>query len=187
MKCSDASGKEAVMANKNFEAFEASFIDALFDLTSDERWPEEAKHFSERHLISEKEAQTYARFNPSQMHSVFAEGWDSEKIKDELVLEVMDREYFLKNIIDSTKDKYYGVIIPAKGCGTSITCVRDESNKVIGFTKAVCNMAVVVFDIKLSRAEGFETIYSMSLKTVYPANEILIRRERTGLSVRKTR
>ena len=31
-----------------FDAFEASFINAIFDLTPDERWAAEAEHFSKR-------------------------------------------------------------------------------------------------------------------------------------------
>lgn len=180
MECSDASGKEAVMANKNFEAFEASFIDALFDLTEEERWPDEVKHFSERHLISEKEAQTFSRFNKSQIHSFFAEEWDAERIKDEIVLEAMGKEAFLKRIMDEAKDGLYDVLIPAKGCGKSYTCIRDENNKVVRLSPSTCNMAVIVFDIELSRSQGYETVYKMRLKTVYPANEALIRKVKTG-------
>ena len=163
-----------------FDAFEASFIDAIFDLTSDERWAEEAKHFSERHLISKEEAQGLSRRNPSQMHSFFNEDWDANRIKDEIVLETMGKEAFLKQIMSSARDGFYGVLIPIRNCGTAVTCIRDDDNEVIGFAEEPCNVAVVVFSIELDRSAGYEVIYRMSLRTVYPANQALIRRERTG-------
>lgn len=168
------------MATNTFEIFQSSFIEAIFDLTSDERWTMETAHFSERHFVSEEEAKNLARFNPSQMHSFFSEEWDDERIRDEIILEVLNKESFVKKLFSSGRDCLSEVLIPLKGCGTSVTCIRDSENNVTGYKTAACDMAVVVFGVEFSRAGGYDAVYRMMLKTVYPANSALIKKVRTG-------
>ena len=158
------------------QEFAASFIDAVFALTEDECWERDAKHLAERHLVSAEEAKRMAAKNPSQIHSAFEIDWDLERIKDELVLDVLDNESFVKGLYAEYKEGYYSFLTPAKGCGKSYSCNRDRAGKIVGFVEEVCNTAVVVFDVELAR----ESVYKMRVVTVYPANRAIIKKIKFG-------
>ena len=172
------------MKADRFTLFQNSWNDQIFQIA--DNWETETEHMVFRHMnMSLEEVQQQASLNKEKIHSAFTSEWDLDKIQDEIFLEVLERESFVRNLFyDGRMEGAEEILMPARSCGIAVAeteeVVEDEDGNISikkTYTNPMrCDSALVILYFKKTRIDGYDAIEELHLQTIYPANSEIIKR-----------